>query len=244
MQNAECRTKKFLHSAFCILHSNTILLMLLTLAFLFATASAQPYHIELQANPAAPFPFLSKFGTVTLHVYPAGVRADTIWLNGFSRNGAPNITVENPYGRMYTDMSVNEITTLLQRMSKDRVQEAGPPPIAPPISGNVRGIAAKRYRLLYGPEAWIDIWTTDRIPENAQLRKIVDAFVRGVAPLTAQSMRSIPGTPLYVELNFSHYKKLPLLRLKTFSLSNVGQDKALSVGTLYFKAPLLDSLWK
>jgi len=45
-------------------------------------------------------------------------------------------------------------------------------------------------------------------------------------------------------LNFSHYKRLTLVRLKNFRLDNVGQEKALSVGALYFKAPLLDALWK
>jgi len=47
-----------------------------------------------------------------------------------------------------------------------------------------------------------------------------------------------------VELNFRRYKKLPLVRLKSFSLSNVGQENALKVGMLYFKAPLLDQIWK
>ncbi len=55
-------------------------------------------------------------------------------------------------------------------------------------------------------------------------------------------MESIPGTPLYVELNFSHYKKLPLIRLKSFVLNNLGQEKALNVGSFYFKAPLLDAI--
>ena len=53
-----------------------------------------------------------------------------------------------------------------------------------------------------------------------------------------------PGTPLYVELNFRRYKKLPLIRLKSFQLDNVGQEDALKIGNLYFKAPLLESIWK
>ena len=214
------------------------------LAVLFAAAPPPAYHIELEANPAAPFPFLGKFGSVTLHVYPAGVRADTIWLNGFSRNGTPAVTVENPYGRMYTYIPVTEITNILQKMSKEEALALPPPPIAPPISGKVHGIAARRYRLIYGPQAWIDIWTTQAVPENPQLRAIVDAFVRGISPPTADSLKSVPGTPIYVELNFRRYHKLPLVRLKSFALNNVGQEKALSVGTLYFKAPLLDSLLK
>jgi hypothetical protein len=216
--------------------------------FVFAlSASAAPppaYHIELEANPGAPFPFLGKFGNVTLHIYPAGIRADTIWLNGFSRNGTPTVTVENPYGRMYTYVAVTEITNILRKMSKEEVVDSEPPSIAPPISGKVRGIAARRYRLIYGPQAWIDIWTTQAVPENPQLHAIVDALVRGISPPTAKSLKSVPGTPIYVELNFRRYHKLPLVRLKSFALNNVGQEKALSVGKLYFKAPLLDSLLK
>ena len=214
------------------------------LALLLASATVLPYHIELEANPAAPFPFLSKFGTVTLHVYNAGVRADTLWLNGFSRNGTTTVTVENPLARMYTEVPVSDLVAIVQKMANGHVDEIAPPPIAPVISGNVRGIPAKRYRLIYGDDAWIDVWTTDRVPENPQLRSIIEAFVSGVAPMTSQSLRSIHGMPLYVELNFSHYRKLPLVRLKSFLTTNAGQDKALSVGRYYFHAPLLDALWK
>jgi len=220
------------------------MLQSLILSLLLASAQPRPYHIELIANPAAPFPFLSKFGTMTLHIYPAGVRADTLWLNGFSRNGTPTVTVENPYGRMYTVIPMSEITNVIRKMADDDVPSPIPPAIAPPISGRVNGITARRYRLIYGPEAWIDVWTTEVIPENPQLRTIVTAFVRGVSPATAESIKSIPGTPIYVELNFRRYKKLPLVRLKRFSLSNVGQENALKVGMLYFKAPLLDQIWK
>jgi hypothetical protein len=208
-----------------------------------APAPPKPYHIQLEVNIAAPFPFLSKFGTVTLHVYPAGVRADTLWLYGFTRNGASTVTVENPYGRMYTYVTMSEITNMLHKTPTEELS-AVPHSIVPPISGKVRGIPARRYRLLYGPEAWIDIWTTEVVPENPQLRTLVDAFVRGISPSTADSLKLVPGTPLYVELNFRRYKKLPLIRLKSFSRSSAGQEDALKVGALYFKAPLLDSLLK
>ncbi|HYS54308.1 MAG TPA: hypothetical protein VER58_11155 [Thermoanaerobaculia bacterium] len=215
----------------------------LALTLLLATRPPQPYHIELEANTAAPFPYLSRFGTIRLHIYPAGVRADSVWLNGFSRLGTPTVTIMNPYGRMYTTMPVSEITSMLQKVKKED-DIASPPPIARPVSGKVRGIPARRYRMLYGPEAWIDVWTTEAIPENVQLRRIVDAFVRGISPSTAESWKSIPGTPLYVELNFRRYKKLPLIRLKSFTLNNVGQEDALRVGSLYFKVPLVESIWK
>ena len=209
-----------------------------------APAAALPYHLELQANPSAPFPFLSKFGTVTLHVYNGGVRADTMWLNGFSRNGSGTVTVENPLGRMYTNVPVSDLVAIVQKMASGHVQEDAPPPVSAPVAGKVAGIAAKRYRMIYGADAWIDVWTTDRVPENPQLRKIVDQFVIAVAPMTAKSLHLIQGMPLYVELNFSHYKKLPLVYPKALVLNNAGQEKALSVGSFWIHASVLDAIWK
>lgn len=216
--------------------------------FLFTSplfAAPPPYHLQLIANPAAPFPFLAKFGTVTLHVYPGGVRAETFWLNGFSRNGMRTVTVENPLGRMYTDMPIADIAGMLQKMSSLKGEAINAVPVAErPVSGKVRGIDARRTRLTYGPQAWIDVWTTTAIPETPQLHAIIQQLVRGISPGTATALDAIRGTPLYVELNFSHYKKLPLLQMKSFASNNIGENDALSVGRLYFKAPLLDSIWK
>ena len=211
------------------------------LALLLATATS--YHLQLEANPSAPFPMLNKFGVVTLHVYPGGVRADSMWLNGFSRDGA-NVTVENPYGRMYTTVPVAQFAASLERMANVEVNEGGPPPVSAPVTGRVGGMSAKRYRIVYGPDAWIDVWTGNFMPENAQLKLIVDGFVRGVAPRTANVLRGIPGTPIYVEMNFAHYPKMPLVWMKSFVWNNDGQDQALRVGRFYFKEPLLDAIWK
>lgn len=197
----------------------------------------------LEANPAAAFSFLGRFGMVTLDVYPAGVRAESIWLNGFTRNGTSTLTVENPLGRMYTDVPLAQIRTTLRKLSTSGVENAGPVGFTQ-IVGTLKGIPARRYRILYGPEAWIDVWTTDTINENPQLRAVVDEFVRGISPATAPVMFSIHGMPIYVELNFSHYKKVPLLRLKSIAKNSDGQDDALKTGAHYFKAPLLDSIWK
>ncbi|HUJ13450.1 MAG TPA: hypothetical protein VL284_06620 [Thermoanaerobaculia bacterium] len=213
------------------------------LALLLASATVLPYHLQLEANPAAPFPLLKKFGVVTLHVYPAGVRADSMWLNGFSLDGA-TVTVENPYARMYTEVPVMQFAETLEKMAHVDVNEGGAPPIAPPVAGTVGGMSADRYRLIYGPDAWIDIWTSHAVPANAQLKNLIDGFVRGIAPLTANALRSIPGTPIYVEINFSRYKKMPVVWVKSFVASSAGEQNALRVGRFYFKVPLLDALWK
>jgi hypothetical protein len=218
----------------------------LVLPILLATtlhAAPRPYHLQLEANPAVAFPFLGKFGAVTLDVYPAGVRSRTFWLNGFTRNGTSTITVENPLGRMYTDIPLSQISARLRTLSTSAVEGAAPESVTR-TPGKVSGIEAHRYRLLYGPEAWIDIWTTETIPANEQLRAMVKEFVRGISPATAKSLDGIPGTPLYVELNFRRYKKLPLVRMKSLAWNDGGQETALKVGALYFRAPLLDTIWK
>jgi hypothetical protein len=219
-------------------------LLLTLIAVSLHAAPPRAYHLELEANPATPFPFLGKFGTVTLHVYPNGVRAETFWLNGFSRNGTNAITVENPLGRMYTDVPVAQISSTLHKIATSGIEAAAAPAETQMTSGTVKGMTARRYRLIYGPDAWIDVWTTDKIPENPQLRAIVNEFVRGISPATANSMNAIHGMPLYVELNFRRYKKIALVTMKKITWSSEGQDDALKTGALYFKAPLLDSIWK
>src|SRR5581483_631710 len=213
--------------------------LFLALVLVTSTASASPpFHIQLEANPAAPFPFLSKFGKVTLHVYPGGVRAETFWLNGFSRNGTSTVTVENPLGRMYTDMPIADIAGILRKMAAaESGVERATPIVERAVAGRVRGIDARRTRLRYGEQAWIDVWTTTVVPETPQLRTIIQELVRGISPGTAGALASLRGTPIYVELNFSHYKKLPLVRLKSFASNNIGEAEALRVGKLYFKAP-------
>ncbi|HEX3580679.1 MAG TPA: hypothetical protein VH087_02880 [Thermoanaerobaculia bacterium] len=205
--------------------------------------AAAPYHLTLEATPAAPFPFLSKFGTVTLHVYNGGVRAETFWLNGFSRDASPNITVENPYGRMYTEVPVANVGTIVGKLAGAELRNATPQ-LATPTAGRVGELPAMRYRLIFGPAAYIDIWSTHVFPENTQLRAIVMQFVSGVSPGTASLAKTIPGTPIYVELNFRRFQKLPLLRLKSIAYDNSGEADALKVSSFMLHASLLDNLWK
>jgi hypothetical protein len=218
-------------------------LLLIAFATSLHAAPPKPYHIVLEANPAAAFPFLSRFGAVTLDVYPAGVRAGSLWLNGFARKGNSAVTVENPVARMYADIPLEQIRTTLRKLSTSGVEDIAPVRITQ-IAGAVKGIPARRYRMLYGAEAWIDVWTTDTIPENPQFRAIVDEFVRGISPATATAMSSIRGMPLSVELNFHHYKNVPLVRLKSIVWKSDGQNDALKTNAHYVKAPRLDSIWK
>lgn len=206
---------------------------------------AQPkYHLTLHAYPAAPFPFLARFGKVTLDVYPHGVRADSFWLNAFSRTGTPTVIVENPFARMYTEVPVASLAATLRKLSTAGLENAAPGALQKPSGGAVKGIAAMRYRLQYGPQAWIDVWTTRAVPENPQLRSITQELVAGISPPTASVMRAIPGTPIYVELNFRRFKKVVLLEVQKLAHDAKGEEEALKVGALYFRAPMLDAIWK
>jgi hypothetical protein len=219
-----------------------LLLALIALPGL-AAPPPRPYHVTLEASPAAPFPFLSKFGTITLHLYNGGVRAETFWLNGFSRNGSPAITVENPLGRMYTEVPVTNISSIVGKLAGNELRNSQPA-LATPMAGRVGELSATRYRLIYGPAAYIDIWSTHAFPENTQLRSIVAQFVGGISPGTATLAKTIPGTPIYVEMNFRRFKKLQLLRVKSVAYDNEGEADALKVGSFMLHASVLDALWK
>ena len=119
----------------------------LVLAALIATAAtAQPYHLELEATPEAVFPYLGRFGNVELHVYAGGVRAEALWLNAFSRNDAEAVTVTNPLARMYVDVDVDEISAVLTKLAgaAGNIERNAAPVLSKPVAGKVKGIAAKR----------------------------------------------------------------------------------------------------
>ena len=209
-----------------------------------APAPARPYHLELEATPEAAFPWLGRFGKVDLHVYPAGVRAEALWLHGFSRTGTSAVTVVNPLGRMYLDMPIADVPGMLQRLAGDRrgVEAGARPKAGPTMKGTVKGVAATRHRLMFGKSAWVDVWTTAVIPRNEQMRLLVKSVVGGISPGTAEAAAKLPGTPIYVELNFRRFKKVPLVRLKKLTFDDEGQEDALTLGKLYVRAAVLEKL--
>lgn len=207
-------------------------------ALLLAAATARPFHLTLEANPAAPFPFLGKFGNVIVQVYPHGVRAESLWLRGFSRNHAPAVTVEDPMSRTYSDVALPDIAATLHKLSGPLPElERTAPTSIEVTAGNVKGFAAKRFRMRYAPQAFIDVWTTDAFGDAPQYRALMTEFVTGISPATAASMRTIPGVPIYVELNFRRFKKVAVLRLKDVAFDSKGEDDALKVSSFMFRAP-------
>lgn len=221
-------------------HLITVLLFVLALPSFAAT----PYHLELEANPGAPFPWLGRFGSIELHVYRGGVRAEALWLNGMSRNGAPSVTVANPLGRMYVDVPVRDIAGIVSRLAGSKGVERGArPTLTSATKGEVKGIAATRYRLSYGKNAYIDLWTTSAIPENPQLRAVAHELVRGVSPGTADVAKKIPGVPIYIELNFRRFQKLTLLKVNKLTFDGEDEEDALTLGKMWIHAGALEKLW-
>lgn len=223
-------------------HLISVLLFVLALPSL---AAPPAYHLELEANPAAPFPWAGRFGTIELHVYRGGVRAEALWLNGMSRNGASSVTVANPLGRMYFEVPVRDIAGIVTKLSgsKAGVERGARPTLTSTSKGEVKGIAATRYRLSYGTNAWIDLWTTTAIPENPQLRAVAHELVRGVSPGTADVARKIPGVPVYIELNFRRFQKVTLLKVNKLTFDAEGEEEALTLGRMWIRAQALEKLW-
>jgi hypothetical protein len=206
-----------------------------------AYPAPRPYHLELDANLGAVFPTFGRFGNIRIHVYPAGVRADSSLLNAFSRNGAKNLTVLKPMVRMYTDVALTEMTAMIAA-GTDEFEDV--PRIIGPTAGKVGALVASRYRLQYNKTEWIDVWTSRDVPANAQFRAVIDAAIRGLSARSADVVRKIPGTPVYIELNFRGYNKVALLKLRRLTWNSAGETAALKLGNYYLKVPRLDAIWR
>jgi hypothetical protein len=223
---------------------SSLLATLLLTSTLAGAPAPRTYHLELEATPAGAFPWLGRFGDVDLHVYPEGVRAEALWIHAFSRVAAKDITVANPLARMYVEVGVDEVSGMLQNLagSGTDLERNARPKLGPKMKGTVKGIPATRHRLLYGPKAWIDVWTTEAIPQNRQMQLLVKNVVSGISPGTAEVASKLPGTPIYVELNFRRFQKVPLVRLKKLTYTNDGHADALTLGRLYVRAGVFEKI--
>ena len=210
-----------------------------------AAQAPKPYKIELVAKPTAPFPFLKKFGDIEITLYPGGVAGESLFLRGFSRNGDQTVTVMNPLGRMYVPVALDKVRDMfLSRSGSKGEMMPGLPefPVSKIGAGSVKGVAATRYRVQLGPESSFDVWSTSVIPKNRQYELLYLRLVDAVSHSAVATMKRIPGTPIYIELNTQKYKKLPLLALKSMTRTNEGEKQALEVGSFYVKAPILEAL--
>ena len=209
---------------------------------------AAPYTLELEVNPTATFPALKKFGTIDVTLYPGGVRAESLILHAFSKTGSPEMTVMAPLSRLYTEVPLAQARNLFLNLtnSDDEIMPGlGEFPIdSKVLIGKVRDIPARRYRVVLGDNSWVDVWTTTVIPDNPQFERLQMELVSAISRPAAMLVRKIPGTSIYIELNTQHYKKVPVLRLKSLTRSKQGETEALQRGRFYLRAPMVDMLWK
>lgn len=205
-------------------------------AIFFLLTVGRPFHADLTSNAAATFPMMARFGTVTIDLYPRGFRAKSIWLRGFAINGQHEMTVENPLSRTYTRMPMSGIGDIV-RFVAGRTLNLGAPQSVVVSSGNVGRLASHRYRLVYGPDDFIDVWTTTAIGPAPAFRECVDEMVRAMSPASARVLREVPDTPIYVELNIGKYRKLPILKPSSVVFNSTGEMDALRVSPWMFPAP-------
>lgn len=206
-----------------------LVLLLVLLVVSTQAAVAQAYRVDLELTPAAPFPFLSKFGTIDVQVYPGGVRTEALLIHAFSRNGDKSVTLEYPLSRIYYDIPVSSVRpTLLQlaRAKNEIMPGMKEFPVEYVGSGTVRGVAAKCYRIRLGPEAHINVWTTSAVPRNPQFELLLAESLRAVSRTTPALLGKVPGLPIYVELNTTRFKKFTVLRLKQIVRSGTGEENA------------------
>jgi hypothetical protein len=208
----------------------------LVLTAVLAATAPRPFHVQLESNAASTFPLVKRFGATTVDLYPAGFRIKTVWLRGFSRNGSKRFTVENPVSRTYVTMPTAEAGSIVRALG-GRPLAGGAPSKIEVMAGAVRGLAARRFRLIYAPNEYIDVWTTSALGPTPEYRAFVEAMVRSIAPKSVSILKSIPGTPLYVELNMGEHRKLAVLRPRSVVYNRAGEAEALKISSWMFPAP-------
>ncbi len=214
-----------------------------------ADAPLSSYKLELEINALEALPFLKKFGKMNVVVYPGGVRARSILVDGFSTTGTDTITVENGVTRLYHVIPVSEFESLVRTAAGGGITL--PADLEKTIhfeklvrTGTVAGIPAVRHRAILGPDSWIDVWTTTRVPKNPQFTRLSQHFLKAVVPSVARLVDKLPGTPVYVELETERFHKLALLKATSLATSSVGETDDLKVAKYYVKAPKLADLFE
>ena len=195
----------------------------------------KPFHLRLESNVAAAFPLMKRFGTITIDVYPAGFRATTIWLRAFSRNPR-TITLENPLSRTYVERPMSAIGDIV-RFGAGRSTNIGAPRTVQVHKGKAAGLPSHRFRLIYDRTNFVDVWTTTALGPTPAFRAFAEELVRALSPRSAAVLRSVTGTPIYVELNSEEHRKLPVVVPKWIVWNAAGEAAALRVSPWMFPAP-------
>jgi hypothetical protein len=205
------------------------------------------YTLELVLTPVGDSKVIGRLGSVDVTVYPQGIHADSMWLDGISRQGSPNIVMFNPTTRLYSSVPLSGFRSVVLKISGSS-EELMPKlrrfPIEAPVRARVGDIPSSRYRIRLGPESWIDVWTTTIIPENPQLRRLSEELLSAISNEVSYLAREIPGVPLAIQFNTQNYPGKTVLRTKALRRSSAGHEQSLALGSFYVRTPLAERLWR
>ncbi|MDX1584051.1 MAG: hypothetical protein R3338_10680 [Thermoanaerobaculia bacterium] len=207
----------------------------------------QNYALHLEANPSEPFPFLKKLGKVEISVFPEGVRADSLWLDGFVLQGADTVRIENPALRLYTDASFDSLRKLFQKLRPENEEQPALKALKVVDTGRVGKIGklpVRCHRIVLGEKAWIDLWWTSALAKNPAYERLQHELLSVVSPDLALAARRVPGTIVHVVLNTERFPDTTLLAVREVYLSSAGHEEALKTGRFFLRAPSLDRLVK
>jgi hypothetical protein len=203
---------------------------------------AAAMHVQLASNAAESFPVISRFGEITIDIYPRGFRAKSVWLRGFAVNGQPMVTIENPVTRTYIKRPPSVLGEIARFVTR-RPLNVGAPASVTITAGNVGKLPARRYRVFYAPNDYVDVWTTNAIGPAPALRACVDELLRALVPASMPVWRKIPDVPILVELNLGPHRKVVILKPQSVVLNTTGEAEALRVSPWMIEAPF-DSVFK
>lgn len=205
------------------------------------------YALHLEARPTAAFPFLDKLGRVEVQVYPQGVRADSLWLDGYMRTGSDSVRLENPSVRLYSDSSFASLSKIFAslkprdkqapKLRKLQVVDTG-------RKGTIKKLPVRCYTIKIGKRIAVDVWSTTALARNTAWEKLQNEVLKAVSPELAQAAKRIPGTTMHVVLREKGEADATLLTTREVFLSSAGHEEALSTGRLFLRAPDIGKLMR
>lgn len=233
------------------LKTSTFLLLCLLVAGPAVPAAAPPvprdrYTLELEARPSAVFPFLDKLGRIQILVYPEGVRADSLWLDGYLKAGSDQVRIENPALRLYTDSSYGALRTMFRSLApEEKTAKFGDLPVRDTgRRGKIKNLPVQCHRIVLGKEAWIDVWTTEALKKSQPYHDLEMQILTTISPDLARAAAKIPGTRLHVVLNTKNHPETTLLATKEYLKSSAGHQEALQTGRFFLRAPSIDRIMR
>lgn len=210
-------------------------------------AASKDYRLVLWIQPVGDDALTQKLGKATLTVYPQGVKADSLWLDGFTRQGSSQLTLLKPIARLYAQVELSDFSDIIRRMAGSRdglVGNIGTLRVGNPVNGKINKRAAKRFRISIDQQQWVDVWTAADLPENKQLKKLTSEVLEAVSDQLPPVLDKIEGTPILVRLHTDEYRDVDVLGFRSIRSSSRGHADDLQVGRFFLRATFAEKLWE